>query len=337
MSSLSWQLGAEDGVVLKRGGNVSSKAASVTGQGLKSVPSKTDEEAAANEAARRRAAARAKAVKSDSSGDDNEGGGAGALDKILGQRVLPTKKNVVLDRSDGSDESDSSSGSGSDSSSSSSSEEAAPVLERPMFVSKTSRTTVKDDEQIAREEEEAKERAVLEDRERVRGSKALLAERVAEVKNAAVSMQAAQKEVITVNVNDGDETEEYELWKVRELTRMKNEREERRVWGEQKAEILRRRAMDDDEIVAEDGDRTKGNVQVLNGMEELLTTLCFAGEKAQPKFLQRYYHKGAFYQDELEKEYGDVDFSAPTGVDADIADKSLLPKGLSRLFVEPKK
>lgn len=199
-------------------------------------------------------------------------------------------------------------------------------LMRPVFVSKAARTTVKNEAQIAAEEEAERLRLAEEEKIRVQTSKTMLAEKIAEVKNAAAAALASQKETVSVNVNDGDETEEFELWKVRELTRIKRERDERRVWEEQKAEIQRRRAMDDDEILAEDGDRSKGFVSQRRKEVFFFLTCFFAGEKAQQKFLQRYYHKGAFYQDELEKEYGGVDFSAPTGVDADIQDKSLLPK-----------
>ena len=308
-------------MVLKRGGGGSAAAPRQMQMQVQ------DEEAAAAEAERRRAAARAKAARASEQQEEEkeqtlmqdkkkhekikqeeEEEDVDALGKILGERVLPPKQHAKADNDSDSDSSGSSSGSGSGSSSSSSEEEAPSMpMIRPVFVSKSARSTVKDEAQLEAEEEEARKKEEEEARQRVLASKALLAERMTEIKNAAAAAAVMQKELVSVNVNDGDETEEYELWKVRELTRMKREREERRVWEEQKAEILRRRAMDDEEILAEDGDRSKG-------------------EKTQQKFLQRYYHKGAFYQDELEKEYGGVDFSAPTGVDAEIQDKSLLPK-----------
>ncbi len=304
------QLGAEVGIVLKRRGAPVQAAA---------APVAVSEADAEVEAARRRAAARAKAKaaqssSSDSDNGDGDGEDRGALDKVLGQRVLPVARaedemkrpeKKKGDREDSDSDGGSDSDSDRSSSSSSSSAEAAPMM-RPVFVSKNARSTVKDEAQLAAEEEEAARAKAAEEQERVAASKQLLGERVAEAKSAAAAALVQKKEFVPINVDDVDETQEYELWKVRELSRMKREREERRIWVEQKAEVERRRLMDDDEILAEDGDRGKG-------------------EKAKLKFLQRYYHKGAFYQDELKQQYGDEDFSAPTGADADIADKSLLP------------
>lgn len=55
---------------------------------------------------------------------------------------------------------------------------------------------------------------------------------------------------------------------------------------EQKEEVERRRKMSDAEILAEDADKARK-------------------PKEKLAFLQRYYHKGAFYQDELKEKYSD--------------------------------
>jgi microfibrillar-associated protein 1 len=221
--------------------------------------------------------------------------------------VLPVQaggagRKVVARDAESDSDSDSD---GSDSSSSSSSGPEVAPMARPVFVSKSARLTVKDEAQLAAEEAEEAARAAAAEQERVSSSKQLLAERVAEAKSAAAAALVQKKEVVPIAVDDVDETQEYELWKVRELSRMKRDRDERQMWAKQKEEVERRRLMDDDEILAEDGVKAKS-------------------EKTM-KFLQRYYHKGAFYQEELKEQYGDEDFSAATGIDADIADKSVLP------------
>lgn len=50
----------------------------------------------------------------------------------------------------------------------------------------------------------------------------------------------------------------------------------------------------------------------------------FQKDKKQWKFLQKYYHKGAFYRGGDDDVIKDMDFSAPTG--EDLIDKSMLPK-----------
>lgn len=305
----------EEAIILKR------RAAPAVAP-VAQVLRKQDEQAEAEAAARRRAAAKAKArAAASSSEEEQEQGRKDEKQMDTGRHAVGSAMRKVLgngkDRGDDDDDdNDSSSGGGSDDSSSSGSsgssssssdyESHVPAI-RPVFVSKDARATVKDAAQLELEQEDEERRAAEEAAKRKLESKALVAERVAEAKMAALASKEQEKEFVPVNVDDVDETEEYEKWRVRELTRMKREREERQMWAQQRAEIERRRKMDDAEILAEDGDRSKG-------------------EKSKLKFLQRYYHKGAFYQDELNDEFGDVDFNAPTGLDADIADKSLLPE-----------
>jgi microfibrillar-associated protein 1 len=279
---------ASEGIVLKK---VASEGIVLKKKPKESVPrdEKQEEEAAA---ARRKKALLAARKNEESESSSEEGGGGDGAFFGAG--------------SEDSSSSGSDSDSDSDSDSSSSEYEAAVPMLRPVFVSKSARETVKDGAQLDAEFEEEERKKAAEEKARVKASKKLVVERIEEAKSAAAAQKKLQEEVISVDVDDVDETEEYEQWKVRELMRMKREREERLVWSNQKAEVERRRRMDDDEILAEDGDRSKS-------------------EKAQLKFLQRYYHKGAFYQDELKDQYGDEDFSAATGADADIPDKSLLP------------
>ncbi|KTG04049.1 hypothetical protein cypCar_00004311 [Cyprinus carpio] len=109
---------------------------------------------------------------------------------------------------------------------------------------------------------------------------------------------------------DGEnEEEEYEAWKVRELKRIKRDREDREAIEKEKAEIERFRTLTEEERRAEL--RTNGKV-VTN-----------KATKGKYKFLQKYYHRGAFFMDE-EQDVFRRDFSAPTLEDH--FNKTILPK-----------
>ncbi len=111
--------------------------------------------------------------------------------------------------------------------------------------------------------------------------------------------------------DEQDETllqHEYELWRIRELKRIKRDKEQREQHELEKREIERRRAMSDAEVEAENKlDPSKNK------------------EKKKIKFLQKYYHKGAYYSDELKDLLPTHDFTAPTGEDA-MFSKDMMPK-----------
>jgi microfibrillar-associated protein 1 len=81
---------------------------------------------------------------------------------------------------------------------------------------------------------------------------------------------------------------EFENWRLRELARMKREMEARQAREKDKAEVARRRGMTEAERDAEDRRLGVGMYAKQGGK----------GEKAKWKFMQKYYHKGAFYMDE---------------------------------------
>ena len=74
---------------------------------------------------------------------------------------------------------------------------------------------------------------------------------------------------------------EYESWKLRELRRNKRDREEREAEEREKQEIERIRNMTEEERRAEFKNNPK---EVTN-----------KAAKGKYKFLQKYYHRGAFY------------------------------------------
>eukprot|EP00061_Rhincodon_typus_P012032 g37483.t1 len=112
-----------------------------------------------------------------------------------------------------------------------------------------------------------------------------------------------------LNTDDENDEEEYESWKVRELKRIKRDREERESMEKEKAEIDRMHNLTEEERRAE-----------LRANSKAITN---KASKGKYKFLQKYYHRGAFFMDEEEDLYK-RDFSSPTLEDH--FNKTILPK-----------
>jgi microfibrillar-associated protein 1 len=184
-------------------------------------------------------------------------------------------------------------------------EEAEEIL-KPLFIPKTHRSTIF--EQQKHQEEQEKLRSDLERKK---------LERQLETKEMIKARRIVQEEDTDELPDDEDDEEdeaEYETWKLREILRVKNERKIKFARLMEQAEIERRRNMTDMERKYEDEE-----LERMHGKKE----------KKNWRFLQRYMHGGAFYQDEKEKdtEFGKVlkrDYvSAPTG--QDVMDKEVLP------------
>jgi microfibrillar-associated protein 1 len=79
-----------------------------------------------------------------------------------------------------------------------------------------------------------------------------------------------------------DPAAEFEAWRLRELGRIKKEKEEELRREEEREEIERRRAMPEEQRLKEDLERAQ--------------KLREEKPKGQQKFLQKYWHKGAFHQ-----------------------------------------
>ena len=109
--------------------------------------------------------------------------------------------------------------------------------------------------------------------------------------------------------DDVDQANEYEIWKIRELKRIKRDREALIEREKEKKEIERRRRLTDQE-------RMEENIRL--GADAI------KAEKTKYKFMQKYYHRGAFYQDKQEDSLFNRDYNVAVGEDA--WDKSALPK-----------
>lgn len=192
------------------------------------------------------------------------------------------EENESIPKSDSSNSQDSSSEDDNESS------KLVPIY-KPVFISKRNRETIPNQQNETEAEElEAKR---LEEEKKV--SQKLVQE--------TLLREIAEKEVNQVfpevDDNDGLNPEaEFEAWKLRELKRLKRDREALIQRAKEKEEIEARRMMPESERLKED-------------LEYAEKT-----RKAKPKgkqvFLQKYHHKGAFYADsDILKKH---DYTAPT-------------------------
>ncbi|KAJ4485481.1 splicing factor, Prp19-binding domain-containing protein [Lentinula aciculospora] len=184
-------------------------------------------------------------------------------------------------------------------------EEQKPKLQfRPVFVAKRNRETVAEREQMAQDTEEAVKRKEMELEERRKQSHDLVAESI----KRELAEKEKEEQVPDVDDTDGlDPAGEFEAWRLRELARIKKEKEEEIRREQEREEIERRRAMPEEQRLKEDLERAQ--------------KLRDEKPKGQQKFLQKYWHKGAFHQDEeILKRH---DFTEATESTTDV---SLLPK-----------
>lgn len=202
---------------------------------------------------------------------------------------------------------------------SSSDNEEPKQLMKPVFVPRTHRETLAERDRIEQEEEMASEA----ERRRLDQRKEETLELVKQRMMAEEDEMAARvpKELADIDTDDETMNAEVEVegWKVRELGRLMRDWELEQKDLKEQEEKDRWLAMSEEEKIAWLRENKR--------MEE-------TGDKERPKraFLQKYYHRGAFYLTEADdKEEGALaavalhrDISAPTGEDT--YDKSLLPE-----------
>ena len=159
------------------------------------------------------------------------------------------------------------------------------ILQKPVFVPKAKRATILEAEEKAKEEELKIKKKQEELEERKKQTRALVAEsirREEERKEGETATDQDSDAGLPDDFDDEDDEAEYEAWKLREMSRLKRDAEERERDALEAAELSRRRNMTEAERMEED--RKLGRFDVK--------------EKAKWKFLQKYYHKGVFYMDE---------------------------------------
>lgn len=92
-----------------------------------------------------------------------------------------------------------------------------------------------------------------------------------------------EEEVIDVDDTDGvDASAEFDAWRLRELARIKRDKEAEIAREQEREEVERRRALPEEQRLKEDLEHAK------QSREEK--------PKGKQMFLQKYWHKGAFHQ-----------------------------------------
>ncbi|OQR71004.1 microfibrillar-associated protein 1-like [Tropilaelaps mercedesae] len=188
-----------------------------------------------------------------------------------------------------------------------------PPRLKPVFVRKKDRVTIHEREQQEqrRYEAELEGKRAAEERRR-QTLKIVEAEVKREVEESKEESKtgACVGNIDDVCTDDDNDEAAYEAWKLRELKRLKRDRELREALEKEKLEIERLRSLTEEERLRE----AKSNpAKVTN-----------RSSKGKYKFLQKYYHRGAFFVQEKEEDVYKRDFSAPTLEDH--FDKSVLPK-----------
>jgi len=163
-------------------------------------------------------------------------------------------------------------------------ESGAHQMLKPVFVPKSERETIAEREKLEEAEEALKKEEQRLREERKKDTKRLVAEEIKKEENVIKSDGNKSDNENDGADSDGNAEEEYSAWKVREMKRIKREKEERETAEKERQEIERRRNMTDEERKREDELLGKANEEKRKDRKKL-------------KFLQKYYHKGAFYQD----------------------------------------
>ena len=183
-----------------------------------------------------------------------------------------------------------------------SSEEAAneALRLRPVFVSKDKRKS-KEKEEVDEESWEKQKR--LEAEQRRKETQEMVSLQLQEEKRMREEAKKnGELQDVDTDIEDGD-TEEYEKWKEREIARLLRDHKlrMREKWQQE-----------------EQTERPEATIS--------------KKDKSKIKFMQKYWHKGAFFQEEkddyaapsVDRKVFERDFSAPTG--GDLFDKSKMPK-----------
>lgn len=183
-------------------------------------------------------------------------------------------------------------------------------MSRPIFVKKNAvaNKLEKTEDQVW-EEEQAKKKAQAHELVRTE------LERQAEENKARKKYWDDEDVAVEEDVDDTDDLDpemEYAEWKLRELKRIKRERDKLIEREMELEEMERRRNLTAEEREKEDKER-------------LEQQQAERGEKGQMSYLQKYFHKGAFFVDDL-KDAGLARRDIMGGKFEDQVDRSALPK-----------
>ncbi|KAK3021703.1 hypothetical protein RJ639_046553 [Escallonia herrerae] len=190
-----------------------------------------------------------------------------------------------------------------------------PML-KPVFVPKSERDTIAERERLEAEERALEEFVKKRKEERRMETKQIVIEEIRKDEEIQKNMDI-EADLADVDTDDElNEAEEYEAWKAREISRIKRDREDREAMLKEKEEIEKVRNMTEEE--RREWERKNPRPA--------------PPPKQKWRFMQKYYHKGAFFQSDPDDHAATAgadnifhrDFSAPTGEDK--LNKTILPK-----------
>ncbi|XP_073123401.1 uncharacterized protein [Henckelia pumila] len=190
------------------------------------------------------------------------------------------------------------------------------AMVKPVFVPKSERDTIAERERLEAEERALEEAVKKRIEERKRETKEIVIEKIREDQEIQRNMDSEANIADVDTDDDVNEAEEYEAWKAREIARIKRDRDIREAMLKEKEEIEKVRNMTEEERREWERKNPKPS----------------GAPKQKWRFMQKYYHKGAFFQADPDDVGGtsgssDIytrDFSAPTGEDK--MNKTILPK-----------
>ncbi|KAK6921332.1 Micro-fibrillar-associated protein 1, C-terminal [Dillenia turbinata] len=192
-----------------------------------------------------------------------------------------------------------------------------PAMVKPVFVPKSERDTIAERERLEAEERALEELMKRRLDERKVETRQIVIEEIRKDEQIQKNLEAEANTAADVDTDDEvNEAEEYEAWKAREIARIKRDREDREAMLKEKEEIEKVRNMTEEERREWERKNPKPA----------------ATPKQKWRFMQKYYHKGAFFQSDANDRSATArsdsiysrDFSAPTGEDK--MDKTILPK-----------
>ncbi|RKF55811.1 putative micro-fibrillar-associated protein 1 [Erysiphe neolycopersici] len=228
------------------------------------------------------------------------------------KKKLALEENGFVTESSEEDEEGTEEEESSDEEENSEEEAPRPVLMRPVYIKKENRRKI-EGKVIEPQNQEKQIEAEME-------RKIAVDEIVEEQIQKDLAAKAAGKkywdddeEVDEVDDTDNIDPEaEYAAWKLRELRRIKREREEIEEKEREREEIERRqnltveeRKREDDEYIAKQKEEKEG--------------------RSKMSYMQKYYHKGAFYQEEAEAQ-GLLQRNIMGAKIQDEVDREILPK-----------
>eukprot|EP00930_Biecheleria_cincta_P054980 TRINITY_DN41353_c0_g1_i1.p1 TRINITY_DN41353_c0_g1~~TRINITY_DN41353_c0_g1_i1.p1 ORF type:complete len:473 (+),score=167.93 TRINITY_DN41353_c0_g1_i1:146-1564(+) len=192
------------------------------------------------------------------------------------------------------------------------------IMMKPVFVSKANRDTVREKELHEKQEAEMEQNRQNRQLEKKAESKMLVIDKISEEVEAERLAEMADDRSDVELMDDDDEkneAEEYEMWKIRELKRIKRDKEDRLTRQKEIEFVLKRRGMTDQE--REEDDK---KLDAINPSREKVK---------QFNFMQKYYHRGGFFQDKATEGAEPLylrDYHEP--LEEEKYDKSLLPKAM---------